>query len=201
MVALFRREKTKKLPPNQRAVKSILRWGIDHPGIVQRLPNISKDMWELVVAGEVENPVKFNWASFLKLPQTVSVSDFHCVETWSVLDQKWEGVLFKDLVEYVKPKDTASHVWFESYDTYTTSLPLETLMEEDVILAHKLNEEDLPASLGGPMRLVVPKLYAYKSAMWVNKIEFLQEDRLGYWESGFYSNTADIWKNDRYRGR
>ena len=201
MVALFRREKTKKLPPNQRAVKSILRWGIDHPGIVQRLPDISKDMWELVVAGEVENPVKFNWASFLELPQTVSVSDFHCVETWSVLDQKWEGVLFKDLVEYVKPKDTVSHVWFESYDTYTTSLPLETLLDEDVILAHKLNEEDLPASLGGPMRLVVPKLYAYKSAMWVNKIEFLQEDRLGYWESGFYSNTADIWKNDRYKGR
>lgn len=199
MIALSKNKKASKLPPNQRSIKSILRWGIDHTGIITNLPNINKNSWKLEVIGEVENPVIFEWYSFLKLPQTVSVSDFHCVETWSVLDQKWEGVLFKDLVEYVKPTSKASFVWFESYDTYTTSLSLETLMDDDVILAHKLNDEELPTTLGGPMRLIVPKLYAYKSAMWVRKIEFLIEDRLGYWESGFYSNTADVWKDDRYK--
>ena len=176
-----------------------MRWGINHPGIVHNLPTISKEQWELSVIGEVKNPLRLKWNDFLKLPQSVMVSDFHCVETWSVLDQKWEGVLFKDIVQYVKPTTKAEFVWFESYDMYTTSLPLETLMDDDVILAHRLNGENLPVPLGGPMRLIVPKRYAYKSAMWVRKIEFLIDDRLGYWESGIYSNTADVRKDDRYR--
>ena len=199
MVALFRRKETRKLPPKQRPIDSIMRWGIDHPGIVSKLPKVSKEEWRLRVDGEVENQVTFNWDDFMNLPQTEVTSDFHCVETWSVLDQKWVGVLFKDLVSVVKPKSTANYVWFESYDTYSTSLPLEALMDDDVILAHRLNDEELTQPLGGPMRLVVPKLYAYKSPMWLNLIRFIPEDRLGFWESGFYSNTADPWKDDRYR--
>ena len=149
--------------------------------------------------GEVENPVSLDWDGFMALPQTESVSDFHCVEGWSVLDQRWEGVLFKDLAELVKPRPTARYAWFECYDGYTTSLPLEKLMDDDVVIAHTLNGEDLPQPLGGPVRLVVPKLYAYKSAMWLRRVTFMVEDRLGFWESGYYSNTADPWKNDRYR--
>ncbi len=195
----FRRKKDERLPPGQKAVGSILGWGTAHPGIVKDLPHIDKSEWGLTVDGEVESPLKLDWEGFMALPQTASLSDFHCVEGWSVLDQRWEGVLFKTVAEKVKPKPKAKYVWFESYDGYTTSLPLEKLMDDDVIIAHSLNGEDLPQPLGGPVRLMVPKLYAYKSPMWLRNITFLKEDRLGYWESGIYSNTADPWKNDRYR--
>jgi len=194
-------EKKTGLPPNQRYIPKILGWGEEHPGIQYTLPTTSKDEWMLSVEGEVERPLMLNWVEFMKLPQTVSVSDFHCVETWSVKDQKWEGVLFRDLAELVKPEKQARYVWFESYDTYNTSLPLEELLGNDVVLAHRLNDEDLPQPLGGPMRLVVPHKYAYKSPMWLKKIEFRNRDKLGYWEAGSYSNKADPWKNDRYRLR
>ena len=192
-------EKKKGLPPNQHYIPKILGWGEEHPGIQYSLPVINKDEWQLSVTGEVETPLTLNWADFMKLPQTISISDFHCVETWSVKDQKWEGVVFEDLMKLVKPKKKAKYAWFESYDTYTTSLPLEELLGEDILLAHKLNDEDLPQPLGGPMRLVVPHKYAYKSPMWLRKIELRERDKLGYWESGSYSNKADPWKNDRYR--
>jgi DMSO/TMAO reductase YedYZ molybdopterin-dependent catalytic subunit len=108
-------------------------------------------------------------------------------------------VLFRTIVERVKPKAQAKFVWFECYDGYTTSLPLERLMDDDVIVAHRLNGEDLPQPLGGPVRLIVPKLYAYKSPMWLRRMTFMEEDRLGYWESGYYSNDADVWRESRYR--
>jgi DMSO/TMAO reductase YedYZ molybdopterin-dependent catalytic subunit len=189
----------KSLPPRQRWTPKLLRWGIDHSGIIKNLPQIPKQKWALRVGGQVENPLVLDWNAFIKLPQTISVSNFHCVETWSVASQKWEGVLFKDLVYLVEPKPKAKFVFFESYDTYTSSLPLSELMGDDILLAHKLNDEDLPQPLGGPMRLVVPHKYGYKSTMWVKKIDFIERDKLGYWESGIYSNSADVWKDDRYR--
>ena len=202
---LFWRKKEKKqderLPPQQRWVPHILKWGIEHPGIVYTLPKVDKQQWRLEISGEVENPETLDWAAFSALPQSTSTSDFHCVETWSVKDQKWGGVLFRDLVNLVKPKPSAKYVFFECYDTYTTDLPLSDLMGDDIVLAHKLDSEDLPQPLGGPVRLVVPQKYAYKSAMWVNKIRFMSHNKLGFWESGVYSDTADIWKNDRYRSR
>ncbi len=196
---LFRRKRDDRLPPGQRAVGSILGWGTEHPGIIKDLPNIDKDEWSLTVDGEVENPLELDWEGFMALPQAESVSDFHCVEGWSVLDQRWDGVLFQTLVERVKPKAEARFVWFECHDGYTTSLPLERLMDDDVIIAHRLNGEDLPQPLGGPARLIVPRLYAYKSPMWLRRMTFMEEDRLGYWESGFYSNDADVWRESRYR--
>jgi DMSO/TMAO reductase YedYZ molybdopterin-dependent catalytic subunit len=194
-------EPRERLPPKQRWVPRLLRWGVDHPGIVQTLPDVSLNEWRLKVDGLVEKPKTYTWDEFKALPQMVSVSDFHCVETWSVKDQKWEGVKFRDLAEDVKPTTDARFVFFECYDTYTTSLPMAELMGDDVILAHRLNDEPLPQPLGGPTRLVVPHKYAYKSPMWLNKITFTSENRLGFWESGFYSDTADPWKDDRYRRR
>ena len=125
------------------------------------------------------------------------VSDFHCVEGWSVLDCRWMGVPFKALVERVKPKEEAKYVWFDCADGYTTSLELRNLLDEDVLLVHRLNGESLPPELGGPVRLVVPKKYAYKSPMWVTRIRFTRTKELGYWEKRGYSDTADVWKNDR----
>jgi DMSO/TMAO reductase YedYZ molybdopterin-dependent catalytic subunit len=106
----------KKLPPGQNAIKRILRWGIDHPGITSDNPHLKLETYSLTIDGEVEKPVKLNWNEFLQLPQAVSVSDFHCVEGWSVLDCQWEGVHIKELERLVKPKDVAKAVMFECAD-------------------------------------------------------------------------------------
>lgn len=187
------------MPPGQVTTKRILRWGIDHPGIVSTNPRINTSSYVLTVDGEVDNPVKLSWTDVLNLPKTVSTSDFHCVEGWSVLDCRWEGVRFSDLARLVKPKLTAQAVTFECADSYTTSLYLSELAGNDVILAYRLNGEDLEEGLGFPLRLVVPGKYAYKSALWVTGIKFTRGKELGFWERRGYSDSADVWKNDRFR--
>jgi DMSO/TMAO reductase YedYZ molybdopterin-dependent catalytic subunit len=188
----------KALPPGQRAIKRILRWGIDHPGIISENPKIDLEKWALTVDGEVEKPLRLSWDDFLKLPKVESISDFHCVEGWSVLNCRWEGVRFREIVKLVKPKETARSVTFECADGYTTSLTLEELVGDDVLLACKLDGKELEEGLGWPLRLVVPDKYAYKSALWVTRIRFTSEKELGYWEKRGYSDSADIWKNDRF---
>lgn len=195
-----KREKKEKprLPPEQRWIDHILGWGTEHRGIQPTLPNIEHSDWVLKVGGLVENPRKYTWEEFIGLPQVESVSDFHCVETWSVMDQKWEGIQFRTLIEDVGLLKNARYVLFEAYDTYTTSLPLSELTGDDILLAHRLNDEPLTQPLGGPMRLIVPHKYAYKSIMWLHKIEFSERDKLGYWERGAYHNNADPWRRQRY---
>jgi len=188
-----------RLPPGQTATNRILRWGIDHPGITSTNPRIDTSTYLLTVDGEVGNPVKLSWNNVLQLPHTVSVSDFHCVEGWSVLDCRWEGVRFKDLASLAKPKPTAQAVTFECVDNYTTSLFLSELEGDDVLLAYKLNGEDLEEGLGFPLRLIVPSKYAYKSALWVTRVRFTRGKELGFWERRGYSDSADVWKNDRFR--
>ena len=188
-----------RLPPGQTATNRILRWGIDHPGITSTNPRIDTSTYLLTVAGEVGNPVELSWNNVLQLPRTVSVSDFHCVEGWSVLDCRWEGVRFKDLASLAKPKPTAQAVTFECVDNYTTSLFLSELEGDDVLLAYKLNGEDLEEGLGFPLRLIVPSKYAYKSALWVTRVRFTRGKELGFWERRGYSDSADVWKNDRFR--
>lgn len=190
-----------ELPPGQAPTREILRWGIDHPGITNVLPSIEREKWSLVVDGEVEAPMTLSWVDLLALPQIESMSDFHCVEGWSVLKQRWGGVAFKTLQERVKPRPAATYALLECSDRYTTSLPLTDLQGDDVVIAHRLNGEDLSQPLGGPVRLVAPQKYAYKSAMWLTKITFSSKDRLGFWERGYYSNTADVWRNDRYNDK
>jgi len=201
--ALFffkKREKKEKtrLPPEQHWIDHILGWGTEHRGIQPKLPEINLSDWSLSVSGLVENPSEYTWDEFLGLPQVESVSDFHCVETWSVKDQKWEGVQFKTIADAARPAKKARYVLLEAFDTYTTSLPLSELLGEDILLAHRLNDEALPQLLGGPMRLVVPHKYGYKSIMWLHKIVFSERDKLGYWERGAYHNNADPWRRQRY---
>src|SRR4030067_3403077 len=109
-------EKEKRLPPNQKPIKRILRWGIDHPGITSANPKIDTQTYTLTINGEVNNPAKLTWTEVLQLPKTVSVSDFHCVEGWSVLDCKWEGIRFRDIEKLVKPKEKAKAENFECAD-------------------------------------------------------------------------------------
>lgn len=193
--------KTKKFPPGQRAVGAILRRGIDHPGITSEIPYIKAEAYSLSIDGEVENPLKLSWNEVLQLPSVESTSDFHCVEGWSILDCRWRGVLFKTVAGRVKPNEKAKYVLFHCADGYTTSLDLPDLMGEDIILSYQLNGEQLARELGGPLRLVVPSKYAYKSPMWVTKIQFQASRVLGFWETRGYSNTADVWKNDRTASR
>jgi DMSO/TMAO reductase YedYZ molybdopterin-dependent catalytic subunit len=135
--------KFKALPPGQTAVKQHPRWGKDHPTIGVATPKIDLKTWVLVIEGEVEHRLNFSWDNFLKLPKVESVSDFHCVEGWSVLSCRWEGVSFKHIMELVKPKETAKFVSFECADGYTTSLTLKELSGENVLLAYKLDGKEL----------------------------------------------------------
>jgi len=188
-----------ELPPGQKPTKRLLRWGVDHPGITSENPHLKLESYTLAVDGEVENPVKLNWNEVMQLPRTVSVSDFHCVEGWSVLDCRWEGVRLSDIEKLVKPKSTAKAATFECADNYTTSLFLTELAGDDVLLAYRLNDEPLEEGLGFPLRLVVPSKYAYKSALWVTHVRFTRRKELGFWERRGYSDSADVWKNDRFR--
>jgi len=188
----------KELPPGQMPIKRLLRWGTDHPAITSNIPKIDLETWTLTIEGEVGKAVKLTWNDIMRLPNIESVSDFHCVEGWSVLDCRWEGILFKTILNLVKPKETARFVTFECADGYTTSLTLEELSEVNVLLAYKLNGERLAEGYGFPLRLVVPDKFAYKSALWLTRIRFTAEKELGYWEKRGYSDTADVWKNDRF---
>jgi DMSO/TMAO reductase YedYZ molybdopterin-dependent catalytic subunit len=188
-----------ELPPSQKEISAILRWNVDHSGIIPENPKIDLENWTLTVDGKVEDPVRWTWQDFLLIPAIDSVSDFHCVEGWSVRNLKWHGVRFNTLVQIVKPKKDAKYVSFTCSDGYTTSLALKDLLKDNVILAYKLNNEFLEVPLGGPLRLIVPDKYAYKSAMWIERITFRKKKKLGFWEKRGYSDSADVWKNDRLR--
>ena len=190
--------KKKKLSPNQVATERLLRWGIDHPGIKSTNPQLDLDTYKLTIDGEVENPITLSWNDFMKLPKTVSTSDFHCVEGWSVLDCKWEGVHLREIEKLVKPLDVARAVTFECADSYTTSLFREELAPNDVLLVYKLNDTPLEEGLGYPVRLIVPSKYAYKSALWVTHLRFTRGKELGFWERRGYNDNADVWKNQRF---
>jgi DMSO/TMAO reductase YedYZ molybdopterin-dependent catalytic subunit len=190
-------QNVKKLPPSQTPIKRILRWGKDHPGITPENPKIDLKTYTLVIDGEVANPVKLSWEDVLRLPRTLSTSDFHCVEGWSVLNCRWEGVRFREVASLVKPKETARSATFECADGYTTSLPLDELAGDDVLLAYKLDGKELEEGLGFPLRLIAPSKYAYKSALWVTRVRFTSRKELGFWEKRGYSDTADVWTNDR----
>lgn len=190
--------KGKALPPGQFAIKHLLRWGKDHPTIGGPVPQIDLEKWALVIDGEIAKPLKLDWNEIIELPRIESISNFHCVEGWSILGLKWEGIQFRTIIELVKPNENAKFVTFQCADAYTTSLSIKELSREDILLAYKLNEEYLEAGIGAPLRLVVPNKYAYKSAMWITRIYFTKDKELGYWESRVCSDTADVWSNGRF---
>jgi DMSO/TMAO reductase YedYZ molybdopterin-dependent catalytic subunit len=183
---------TGRLPPGQRQVHN---WPVLDLGVQ---PAVPLDQWELKIHGLVENPVTLNWKPFLALPQFKDVSDFHCVTTWSQFDMEFEGVAFFTLADLVKPKPEAAHVFFKSYDGYSTNSPLAACLDDDVLVAHSWNGKPLTKEHGGPARVIIPKRYAWKGAKFVREITFLDRDILGFWEVRGYSNTADPWTEDRF---
>ncbi|MSU32434.1 MAG: sulfite oxidase-like oxidoreductase [Pedosphaera sp.] len=181
-----------RLPPGQREVTNfpILDFGVK--------PQIPLDRWELKIGGAVENPVTLDWQAFNSLPQFTDTSDFHCVTTWSQFDMLWSGVSFLTLVDLVRPEASCSHVFFKSYDGYSTSNPLDVCTDDDVLIAHHWKSQPLTVEHGGPARVILPKRYAWKGAKWIREITFMNQDILGFWELRGYSNTADPWTDDRF---
>jgi len=183
-----------RLPPGQRQVHNfpVLDLGIR--------PEVKLEDWRLKIGGHVENPVTLDWNQFLALPQFKDTSDFHCVTTWSQFDMEFEGVAFFTLAELVKPKPEATHVFFKSYDGYSTNNPLDVCMDDDVMIAHSWNGKPLTREHGAPARVIIPKRYAWKGAKFIREITFLDRDILGFWEVRGYSNTADPFTDDRFSG-
>ena len=161
-------------------------------------PRFDPRKWDFRVLGEVENPLRFSYEEFRALPQSRQVSDFHCVTTWSRLDNAWEGVMVRDLMKLVRLKPSARFVIIHCDGGYTANLPLAEFDDNDVMLAHRHDGRDLEPDHGFPLRLIVPKLYGWKSAKWVRAIEFAAEDRRGFWEVRGYHNHADPWSEERY---
>lgn len=181
-----------RMPPGQHRANG---WPVLDLGIH---PTVSLTDWTLTVGGAVENPITWSWEHFLAQPQIQCVSDFHCVTTWSTFDNRWEGVGFRHLISLVRPPPSARFVLFTSYDGYTTNLPFEACDDDDVLLTWKWNGEPLVTEHGGPVRMIVPKRYAWKGAKWVKGITFAERDKPGFWEVRGYSNTAFPWDEERY---
>ena len=181
-----------RLPPGQHRVNN---WPVLDLG---RKPEIALDVWRLTIGGFVANPIEWTWTDFLAQPQIRSLSDFHCVTTWSTFDNEWEGVSFRHLISLVCPLSSAKCVLCSSYDDYTTNLPLDACADDDVLLVHSWNGKPLTRDHGAPVRMLIPKRYAWKGAKWIKTISFLDRDEKGFWEVRGYSNSAFPWENDRY---
>ncbi len=186
-------QRKNRLPPGQKEVKN---WPVLDLGVQ---PNIVPPrVWKLDIGGLVENPLTWTLDEFMALPQEDFVSDIHCVTQWSRFDNHWKGVSARRIMELVRPKVEARHVIFHSYDGYTTNVKREVFEEPDVLLAHSWEGKPLPRDHGGPVRVVIPSWYFWKSAKWVTRVEFAAEDRPGFWEVRGYHNEGDPWKEDRY---
>ncbi len=161
-------------------------------------PDITQDNWQLIVFGLVEKELTLDWGTYQSLNQITDISDFHCVTRWSQLDMDWQGVRARDVLEMAGPLDDAKFVTMHGYDGYTTNLPLDALLDDDVIIAHSVLGEPLSQEHGGPVRMVVPKRYAWKGAKWLKAIELHQFDQRGFWEVRGYHNDAFPFEEQRF---
>lgn len=183
-----------RVPPGQYLAKGfpVLSYG--------ETPQISTEKWLLKVWGLVDER-SFDWSDLMNLPQQDFTADFHCVTRWSKLDVTWTGVKITDFLDALNIDPKATHVLQHCYGGYTTNLSLADFARPENFLAHTLEGEPLPAEHGGPLRSVVPHLYAWKSAKWLNGIEFLDRDEPGFWERNGYHMRGEPWAEQRYGGR
>jgi DMSO/TMAO reductase YedYZ molybdopterin-dependent catalytic subunit len=160
-------------------------------------PDISRDRYALKVWGLVE-PQTFSWSDLMAMPQQEFTADFHCVTRWSKLDVKWTGIKVLDFMKHLAVDPKATCIMEHCYGDYTTNIALEDFLREENFFAHTLFGEPLSPEHGGPLRLVVPHLYAWKSAKWINGLEFLEEEGLGFWERNGYHRRGEPWAEERY---
>jgi DMSO/TMAO reductase YedYZ molybdopterin-dependent catalytic subunit len=181
-----------RLPPGQTLVTD---WPVLDLGVQ---PDVPREKWRLRVEGLVAAPLRLDWEAFLALPQAELVNDIHCVTQWSRYDNRWQGVRATDLLALARPKEEARFVAFTSYDGYTTNVTRADFEREEVLLAHSWSGAPLDRRHGGPVRVVIPHLYFWKSPKWITRIELLREDRPGFWEVRGYHNRGDPWAEERY---
>lgn len=182
-----------RLPPGQRWISTPIVYDI-----VDEVPQWDINSYRFKVFGLVENPMELSYEELLSLPSVELVADFHCVTRWSVKEILWEGVQTSYILDLAKPKANAKYALIHCLEGYTTNLPLEYLYYEDSILAYKMYGKPIPLRHGYPLRLVVPRLYAWKSAKYVWGIELLEVDVPGFWEQRGYNMRGDPWKEERY---
>jgi len=185
-----------RIPPGQARTK---KWPVlDAFGA----PEIDLDEWKLEVFGLVEKEATFDLEEFQALPRVKVFADMHCVTRWSRLGNLWEGVPTKEIRNHVTIDPAATHVLVYGYDgNWTTNVPIEEFFADDVLLADLHDGSPISIEHGGPVRLVVPRLYAWKSAKWVRGIEFMNGDKAGFWEKGGYHMVGDPWNEERFGSR
>lgn len=183
---------TERVPPGQHLTE---KWPVLTYG---GTPRFDPRTWTFRCFGLVEQEVTWTWEEFLRLPRVEITSDVHCVTRWSLLDNRWEGVHIREILKHVRIKPEAIAVMVHADPDYTTNLLLSELVDDDVLLALKRNGRDLEPDHGGPCRLVVPKLYFWKSAKWVRAFEFRDVNAPGFWEEKGYHMHADPWQEERY---
>ena len=181
-----------RLPPSQQAVKRIIDMG-GVPGTAN-----SKN-WKLQIHGEVGRPTTLNLQELFNLSQVDLICDVHCVTGWTLLDSRWGGVRLTTIMDLVKVKESARFVIFEAAAGYTSNIPISEARKENVLLAHGFFGTKLPRPHGAPVRALVPDRYFYKSAKWLEGITFTAQDEPGYWERQGYSNSADPWREERFK--
>lgn len=183
-----------RLPPRQARTK---KWPVlDAHGP----PSMSPAEWRLEVSGLVEEPLVLDWSAYRALPRVKVFADMHCVTRWSRLGNLWEGVATREILGRARVRSSARFVIAHGYDHgFTTNLPLDAFLYEDSVLADLHDGEPIEVLHGGPLRLVIPRLYAWKSAKWLSKIELVEEDRAGYWEELGYHMVGDPWQEQRVR--
>jgi DMSO/TMAO reductase YedYZ molybdopterin-dependent catalytic subunit len=197
-------EERARIPPRQARTK---KWPVlDAGGLQEPIPLAD---WRLTLTGLVDEPVSFTWEEFRRLPRVKVFADMHCVTRWSRLGNVWEGVSTREIVRHVTLRPDAKYVLVQAYDkgfsfsggatSWTTNLQLEHFLAEDCLFADTHDGEPISLEHGGPLRLVVPRLYAWKSAKWVRGVEFRADDAPGFWERGGYHMLGDPWKEQRYR--
>jgi DMSO/TMAO reductase YedYZ molybdopterin-dependent catalytic subunit len=180
-----------RVPPGQYLTKGfpIMTYG--------QTPQIDRSQWQLRVWGLASEKI-FTWADVMSLPQHEFTADFHCVTRWSKLDVKWTGVKVSDFIKSIEIDPAANYLMQHCYGGYTTNIPLVDFLQPENFFAHTLAGETLPLEHGGPLRLVVPHLYAWKSAKWINGLEFIAQDERGFWERNGYHRRGEPWTEERY---
>jgi len=183
-----------RVPPGQ---SRTLKWPVlDASGA----PKVDLNRWKFQMSGLVNHEVSWNWQEFQQLPRVKVYSDFHCVTRWSRLGNLWEGVSTRHLAELaggVKPECRYVLAYGLDYG-WTTNMPIEQFLAEDALVAILHDGEPLAVEHGGPARLIVPQLYAWKSAKWIAGLEFLEKDKAGFWERNGYHMNGDPWKEERF---
>ncbi len=183
---------SERIPPGQTLTKL---FPVLHAG---RMPDVPLDTWRFKVFGMVKIPKEFTWDQMMALPRRSLRTDIHCVTGWSKLDTDWEGVPTSAIWERIEPLEGVTHVMVHARPDFTTNLAVEDFLSPDCLFAHRFAGEPLEAVHGGPMRLVVPHRYFWKSAKWVSGLELMAADRPGYWEDRGYHMQGDPWREERY---